>query len=152
MVLLTLYVGKFFLCQHWQLVAFCMTKTMFLVCSPTTVHVMLLRRQGQRGLSRQINLGHCRLVTKSCPTLMIPMDCSPPGSSVDWISQTRILEWVAVFFSMGSSRSRDQTRVSCIAGRFFTTEPPGLGYPAFYIPFYKAKKYINILGFQEVLC
>ena len=36
------------------------------------------------------------------------------------ISQSRILEWVAIPFSRGSSRSRDQTQVSCIAGRFFT--------------------------------
>ena len=36
------------------------------------------------------------LVTKSCPTLVTPMDCSPPGSSVHEISQARILEWVAI--------------------------------------------------------
>ena len=46
------------------------------------------------------------------------MDCSPPGSSVHGISQARILEWVAISFSRGSSQSRDWTRVSCIAGRF----------------------------------
>ena len=49
-----------------------------------------------------------------------PMDCSPPGSSVLEIFQARILEWVAVSFSRGSSQPRDQTRVSCTAGRFFT--------------------------------
>ena len=42
---------------------------------------------------------------------------SLPGSSVHWISQTRILEWDAISFSRGSSRSRDRTLVSCIAGR-----------------------------------
>ena len=42
------------------------------------------------------------------------MDCSPPGSSVHGISQARILEWVAISFSRGSSRIRDQTDVSCI--------------------------------------
>ena len=41
----------------------------------------------------------CCLVTKSCPTLCNPMDCSPPGSSVHGISQTRILECVAIYFS-----------------------------------------------------
>ena len=51
------------------------------------------------------------------------MDHSPPGSSVHGISQARILEGVAVSFSRGSSRPRDRTRVSCIAGRFFTAEP-----------------------------
>ena len=49
------------------------------------------------------------------------MDCSPPDSSVDGISQTRIQEWVVISFSRGSSRPRDQTQVSCIAGRFFTS-------------------------------
>ena len=48
------------------------------------------------------------------------MDCSPPGSSVCGILQARILEWVAISFSKGSSRPRDQTRVSRIAGRCFT--------------------------------
>ena len=53
------------------------------------------------------------------------MDCSPSGSSVHGISQKRILEWVASPFSRGPSWPRDRTSVSCIAGRFFTIEPPG---------------------------
>ena len=48
------------------------------------------------------------------------MNCSLPGSSVHGILQARVLEWVATFFSRGSSWSRDQTWVSCIAGRFLT--------------------------------
>ena len=48
------------------------------------------------------------------------MDYSPPGSSVHGISQARILEWGAIFFSRGSSQCRNQTQVSCIAGKFFT--------------------------------
>ena len=59
-------------------------------------------------------------VTQSCLTLCDPTDYSLPGSSIHGILQTRILEPVAISFSRGSSRSRDQTRVSCIAGRFFT--------------------------------
>ena len=54
------------------------------------------------------------------------MDCSPPGSSVRGTSQARILQWVAISFSRGSSRPRDQTHVSgvsCLTGRFITTEP-----------------------------
>ena len=47
------------------------------------------------------------------------MDCSLPGSSVHGIVQARILEWVAISFSRGSSQPRDQTRVSHIAGRYF---------------------------------
>ena len=48
-----------------------------------------------------------------------PMDCSPPGSSVHGVLQTRILVWVAISFSRGSSPPRNGTWVSCIAGRFF---------------------------------
>ena len=53
-------------------------------------------------------------------TVCNPMDCSPPGSSVHGILQKRILEWVAIPFSRGSSQPRDRTWVSCIAGGFFT--------------------------------
>ena len=60
------------------------------------------------------------LVIRSCLTLCDPMDCSPPGFSVHGIFQARILEWVAISYSRGSSQPRDRTQVSCIAGRFFT--------------------------------
>ena len=59
-------------------------------------------------------------VAQSCPTLCDPMDCSPPGSSVHGILQARILEWVAILFSRGSSQPRDRTQVSRIAGRCFS--------------------------------
>ena len=58
-------------------------------------------------------------VTQWCPTVCDPMDCRLPGSSVHRISQARILERFAISFSRASSRPRDQTHVSCIAGRFF---------------------------------
>ena len=61
------------------------------------------------------------LVTQLCLTLCDPMNCSPPGFSVHGIIQARILEWVVISFSRGSSQPRDRTHVSCIAGRFFTT-------------------------------
>ena len=48
------------------------------------------------------------------------MDCSPPGSSVHGILQARILGWLAIPFSRASCWPRDQTWISCIAGRFFT--------------------------------
>ena len=60
------------------------------------------------------------LVAQSCPTLCNHMDCGPPGSSVHGIFQARILEWIAISFSRGSSQARDQTQVSCIASRVFT--------------------------------
>ena len=55
-------------------------------------------------------------VAQSCPTLCDPMDYIVHG-----ILQARILEWVAFPFSRGSSQARDQTHVSCIAGRFSTS-------------------------------
>ena len=55
-----------------------------------------------------------------CPALCDPMDCSLLGSSIHGILQARILEWVAIRFSRGSSWPRDQTRVSCSAGKFIT--------------------------------
>ena len=58
-------------------------------------------------------------VAQSCPTLCDPMDCSLPGS-IHEIFQARILEWVAISFSRGSSRSREWTWVSRISGRRFT--------------------------------
>ena len=59
-------------------------------------------------------------VAQSCPTLCDPVDGSPPGSFVYGILQARILEWVAISFSRGSSWPRDRTPVSRIAGRHFT--------------------------------
>ena len=58
-------------------------------------------------------------VAQSCPTLCDPVDCSSPGSSVHGILQARILEWVVVSFSRGSSWPRDRTQVPRIAGRHF---------------------------------
>ena len=51
------------------------------------------------------------------------MDCSPPDSTIHGIFQARILEWVAIFYSRGSSWPRDRTWVSCVG--FFTAEPSG---------------------------
>ena len=62
----------------------------------------------------------CVLIAKLCPTLCDPMDCKPPSSSACGILQARILEWVTVPFSRGSSQPRDRIWVSGIAGRFFT--------------------------------
>ena len=65
-------------------------------------------------------------VTQSCPTLCDPMDCSLRGSSVHGIFQARILEWVAISFSRGSSQPRKWTQVSHIAGRRFTSDLTGV--------------------------
>ena len=60
------------------------------------------------------------LLIQTCLTLCSPMDSSLSGSSVHGILQARILEWVIHSLLPGSSPPRDQTQVSCIAGRFFT--------------------------------
>ena len=59
-------------------------------------------------------------VAQSCPTLCDPIDCSLPGSSIYGIFQARVLEWVAISFSRGSSRPRNWIWVSHIVGRHFT--------------------------------
>ena len=63
------------------------------------------------------------VVVQSCPTLLWHYWLySPPGSPVHGIVQARILEWFAISVSREFSRPRDQTRMSCIADEFFTTE------------------------------
>ena len=70
----------------------------------------------------------CVKLLQSCLYLCDLMDCSPPGFSVHGILQARIPKWVAMPSSRASFWPKDQTHiayVSCIAGRFFTAEPPG---------------------------
>ena len=76
----------------------------------------------------------CMLNRFSCVRLSTPwtVACQAPLSM--GILQARILEWVAIPFSRGSSQPKDQTCISYIAGRFFTTELPGIFY-------YNFKKY-----------
>ena len=80
---------------------------------PTTAELVSYRPQQTTCV-----LSHFRL--SQCLTLRDAMDCRPPGISVHGILQARILEWVVIFFSRGSSRPRDRTQVSYIAGRHFT--------------------------------
>ena len=58
-------------------------------------------------------------VTQLCPTLCNPVDCGLPGSFIHGIFQPRVVEWVAISFSKGSSQPRDRTQVSHTAGRRF---------------------------------
>ena len=53
------------------------------------------------------------------------MDCNLPVSSIHGISQARILEQIAIFFSRGSSQPKDQTHIFCTGSGLFITEPPG---------------------------
>ena len=63
------------------------------------------------------------LAAESCLTLCDLMESNPPDSSVHGILQERILEWVAIPFSRGSSWPKDWTQVSCTAGKFLTIWP-----------------------------
>ena len=67
-------------------------------------------------IKRSVCVLNCSVVRDSCD----PIDCSLPGLSVRGILQARILELVAMSFSRVSSQPKNQTEVSCIAGRFFT--------------------------------
>ena len=82
-------------------------------------HHFMANRWRNSGNSGRLYFGSGSRVAQSCTTLCDPIDCSPPGSSNHGILQARILEWVAISFSRGSSRPRDSTHVSHIAGRCF---------------------------------
>ena len=73
---------------------------------------------------------HC-LVTKSCPTLCDPVDCSLPGFSVHGISQERTMEWAAISFFREYSQPKDQSHVSCI-GRQILLPLSHQGSPKFF--------------------
>ena len=80
---------------------------------PSPVTGISLSQQLREGVKVKV------LVAQSCSTLCNPMDCSPPVSSVPGILQARILEWIAIPFSKGSSRPRNGTQISTVGG-FFT--------------------------------
>ena len=81
-------------------------------------------KAGISGVGRECSYHLKALVAQSCLTLCDPMNCSPPGSSAHGILQARILEWVPIPFSRGSSWPRDWAWLSHVAGWFFT-EPLG---------------------------
>ena len=80
---------------------------------------------------------------QSCPTLCDPMECSLPGSSVRGILQARILEWVTISFSRGTSQPRDQTHVSRVSctGRWVLYHYSHLGSPI-------QSQYLKCSGFK----
>ena len=92
---------------------------------------------------------NCHAQSLSCVQLFCdPMDCSLPGSSVYGIPQAKILEWVAISSSRGSSQPRDQIHVSwgsCIVGGFSSAEPPG-NPQGIWLSYMKEKKVIVIMG------
>ena len=88
----------------------------------------LYKNQQKKFLKKSSSSFYACSVPQSCPALCDTKDWSLPGSSAHGIFLARILEWVAISSSRESSWPRDRTHisyVSCIAGRFFTTEPLG---------------------------
>ena len=85
-------------------------------------HRILVASNSEHLLLQCLHAGmlHAKLL-QSCLTLCNPMNCSPPGSSVHGISMARILDWVAISDSRGSSQPTYQTHISCIGriGFFF---------------------------------
>ena len=90
------------------------------------IHVSCVSCIGRWVLYHYPRLITC-LAAQSCPALCNPMDCSQPGSSVYGISQAKILEWVAISFSMGSFQLKNLTCVSCI-GRDWHADPLALNH------------------------
>ena len=89
-------------------------------------------------------------VAQSCLTLCNPVDCSLPGSSVHGILQARIVEWIAISFSRGSSRPRDRTRVSTLEADALTSEPPGK--PLTYNPVFSSVQFSSVTQSCPTLC
>ena len=113
---------KIFCCVHSRQPLLCSSIGLFLVeClgPPVAELKLILRTACLRNVKVPIPyLAHKEvkmLVAQLCLTFCNPMDYSTPGSSVHGISQARILEWVDISFSRGSSRPRDRTLVSCTA-------------------------------------
>ena len=126
-----LYIFRFCCVRHiniyWCYISLLLAQNSLSYCSTTKSyqdHILdiqsciALWRHSQGFKKGNVIHGNLWTVTKSCPTLCISMDCSPPGSSVHRISLARLLEWVAISFSRGSSWPRDWTCVSCIGRRF----------------------------------
>ena len=84
-------------------------------------------------------------VAQSCLTLSDPMDCSLPGSSVYGIFQAIVLEWIAIFFSKGSSRPRDRTQVSRIVDRCSLVAQTVKNLPAM------QETWVRSLGWEDLL-
>ena len=92
-------------CSHWQHLG-----------RMNTRRVTEAERQQPESKSHSVTSRWEMWVAQSPVTL-----CNPMDHTLHWILQARILEWVAIPFSRRSSQSRDQTQVSHIAGRFFTS-------------------------------
>jgi len=84
--------------------------------TPNNFLPYIIRFLKNKQIQQRLEERGCSMGRKSEPS----MDCSLPDSSVHGTLQARIVEWVAIPFSRGSSQARDQTQDSWVAGRFFT--------------------------------
>ena len=98
----------------------------------------------------QVHCTSCS-VTQSCLTHYNPMDYSLPDSFVHGILQARTVECVTISSSKGSSWPRDPTSVSCIGGRFSTTEPPCQTFTQSSHTISFLSKLINIMKIKEYI-
>ena len=87
----------------------------------------------------------CAQLLQSCSTLCDPMDCSLPGSFVHGIFLARIMEWIAMPSSRGSSQPRDQIHISYIVGRFSISVPPRKPHIYIYIYIHTHTSNFNLL-------
>ena len=90
-----------------------------------SISIFLTNEQSNYILCTFLLLYSCLAMSNSFVTLM---DCSPPVFSVHGISEARLLQWVAICSSRGSSWRGDWNLYSILAGTFFSTEPPGKHY------------------------
>ena len=107
----------------------------------TPIHPALVCDGYQSHSPHSLQIPFCGVVAKSCPTLCDPMDCSSPGSSVCVILQARILEWIAMPFSIPSPRhpvltpnvhhSLQRLTPSPFALNFHHPQRPSLSHPKF---------------------
>ena len=95
-------------------------------------------------------IGYIYIHTRVCAcSVASVVSDSLPCSSVHGILQARILEWVSMHSSRGSSKPRDQTWVSCITGRFLTTEPRGR--PTYTYIYFFFLRFFSHIGHYRVL-
>ena len=137
-------IWKYILCELGARQGFPLLTNLFSIVSPS--HSNQMRKwhmaPNWKGQSKKVSLQmawYCMCMRakslQSCPTLCNPLDYSPPGSPVQGIVQARILEWVAMPSSKGSSWSRDWTCVSYIScvGRQILCHECHLGRPYIWI-------------------
>ena len=103
--------------------------------SPGGDEKVIIFQRGSINYSIGLCIAKWSEVAQSCLTLCDPMDCSLQCSSVHGVFQARVLEWVAISFSRGSSQPSDQTWVSCMQSDTLPSKPPGK-----HIPWIKSSK------------